>query len=461
MSGLRVLIVGASIAGPTAAYWFAKAGASVTVIERFPHLRTNGQNIDIRGVGVTVMRRMPGMEPAVRSKLVPVQGITVIGPNGKSIGTITPTGNPDQQSLISEYEILRGDLSRILYDLSVKDHPNNVRYIFDETITAITQKSPGGSVMVEFANGHIPPTEFDLVVAADGATSRTRALALGCSVRDYMQPVNAWAAFFTVLQKDCSDLLEGSSLGHGYTAVGGRFVAIAPRTATQSVDPNNNEGGNRVTLMGIYPRSSPKPMASFREAVAHGETCIKKCIAEQFRGAGWKTDLVMDGMLDPARCSEFYAAEMVQLKPPTLFKGRIVLVGDAGYASGPTGMGTSLAMAGAYILAGEVISHWNKNENDSLDRGLKAYEERMRRIVDKMARIPPFIPGVLAPYTAWGLWLRNAVFRLGCWSKGALDVVRRVSSRATAFQALPARGKESDDVEFFPEYDFGEGDEDK
>ncbi|KAM7211143.1 hypothetical protein V8F06_013476 [Rhypophila decipiens] len=446
MSGLRVLIVGASIAGPTAAYWFAKAGASVTVIERFPHLRTNGQNIDIRGVGVTVMRRMPGMEPAVRSKLVPAQGITVIGPNGKSIGTITPTGNPDQQSLISEYEILRGDLSRILYDLSVKDHPNNVRYIFDETITAITQQNPGGPVMFEFANDHNPPAEFDLVVAADGATSRTRALALGCSVRDYMQPVNAWAAFFTVLQKDSSDLLDGSSLGHGYTAVGGRFVAIAPRTATQSVDPdNNNNGGNRVTLMGIYPRSSPKLMASFREAVAQGETCIKKCIVEQFRGAGWKTDLVMDGMLDPSRCSEFYATEIVQLKPPTLYKGRVVLVGDAGYASGPTGMGTSLAMAGAYILAGEVMSHWNKNENDSLDRGLKAYEESMRRIVDKMARIPPFIPGVLAPYTAWGLWLRNAVFRLGCWSKGA----------------LPARGKEGDDVEFFPEYDFGEGDEDK
>lgn len=70
MSNLKVLVVGASIAGPTAAYWLAKAGADVTVIERFPSLRTSGQNIDIRSCGVTVMRKMAGMEEAVRAAVV-------------------------------------------------------------------------------------------------------------------------------------------------------------------------------------------------------------------------------------------------------------------------------------------------------------------------------------------------------------------------------------------------------
>ena len=68
MSQLKVLVVGASIAGPIAAYWLAKAGANITIIERFPHLRTNGQSIDIRTAGVTVMRKMLGMESAVRAK---------------------------------------------------------------------------------------------------------------------------------------------------------------------------------------------------------------------------------------------------------------------------------------------------------------------------------------------------------------------------------------------------------
>ena len=77
MSKLNVLVVGASIAGPTTAYWFAKAGASVTVIERFPELRTGGQSIDIRTAGVTVMRKIPGMEAAVRAKTTEIEGISM------------------------------------------------------------------------------------------------------------------------------------------------------------------------------------------------------------------------------------------------------------------------------------------------------------------------------------------------------------------------------------------------
>ncbi|KAJ5636081.1 uncharacterized protein N7484_009394 [Penicillium longicatenatum] len=100
------LKVGASIAGPTAAYWFAKAGANVTVIERFPALRTIGHNADIRVAGVTVMRRMPGMEAAVRARKAEIEGISFVDSKGRAYGTIRPTGNPDKQSLISEYEIL-------------------------------------------------------------------------------------------------------------------------------------------------------------------------------------------------------------------------------------------------------------------------------------------------------------------------------------------------------------------
>lgn len=70
MSNLNVLVVGASIAGPAAAYWLAKAGAHVTVIERFPYLRTSGQNVDIRSCGVTIMRKIPGMEETVRAAVM-------------------------------------------------------------------------------------------------------------------------------------------------------------------------------------------------------------------------------------------------------------------------------------------------------------------------------------------------------------------------------------------------------
>ena len=94
--------MGASVAGPTAAYWFAKAGASVTVIERFPKMRTGGLNIDIRTAGVTVMRKIPGMEAAVRAKITPLEGLSFVRDNGRRMGSsellAIPISNRSSQS---------------------------------------------------------------------------------------------------------------------------------------------------------------------------------------------------------------------------------------------------------------------------------------------------------------------------------------------------------------------------
>ena len=407
MSQLRVLVVGASIAGPMAAYWLAKAGAHVTVIERFPRLRTNGQGIDIRTTGVTIMRKIPGMEAAVRAKTTQLEGMSFVRDDGRSYGTIKATGNPDQQSLVSEYEIFRGDLAQILFDLS-RDN-ESVQYVFGEQIVSMQQnEQDDGPIKVEFANG-LTTSEYDLVVACDGATSKTRAMGFGGSVRDYIDPINSWAAFFSIEQ----DLIQGSKVGHGYSAVGGRFLGIG----------NDPAGGNRVTLMGIHPRDKRDVTLPFREAMKQGEEALKRFIAQHYKGAGWKTEEVMEAMMGS---SDFYANEMVQVKVPSLHKGRFVLVGDAGYAPGPTGTGTTLAMTGAYVLAGEV----GKYRGD-VAAGLKGYEERMRPIIDDMQKIPPLVPGVVAPQTAWGLWLRNNIFAFIAWTN-ILEYVQKFSGGSFA-----------------------------
>lgn len=398
---INVLIVGASIAGPTAAYWFAKAGAQVTVIERFPELRTNGQNVDIRTAGVNVMRKMPGLEEAVRAKSQQmVQGISIVDTNGRSFGTIKPSGNPDQQSLVSEYEIFRGDLSRILFDMT-KDN-ENIRYVFGEHIVSMRQKEDeDGPVTVEFANG-LPTAEYDLVVACDGATSRTRAMALGCGVRDHIETRNSWVAFFTIQE----DLIGGSQIGQAYSAVGGRFLALG----------NDPSGATRVILMGVNLADDYAAASPFRDAAAAGDNALKRFLAQLYRGAGWRADEVM------ARVDEwedFYATETVQVKTPQLHRGRAVLVGDAGYAPGPTGAGTTLAMAGAYVLAGEVAAH-----GGDLAAALRAYEEKMRPLIRDMQTIPPLVPTIFAPKTAWGIWLRNTIFAIVVWTR-ILDLVQR------------------------------------
>ncbi|KAI3397453.1 hypothetical protein diail_10784 [Diaporthe ilicicola] len=398
MSDLEVLVVGASVAGPTAAYWLAKAGARVTIIERFPELRTGGQNVDIRTAGVSVMRKMPGMEAAVRSKNTGMEGISIVNDDSRPIATIRATGDPDQQSLVSEYEIFRGDLARILFDMT-KDN-ERINYVFGEQIASVQQKDENGPMTVEFANGR-PTTQYDLVVACDGATSRTRAMGLGCGVRDHITSLDCWAAYFSMEK----DLLGGSKMAQGWNTTGGRFFGVGP-------DPS---GVTRVMAQVVHPRNSKDATLPFREASKQGADALKAFVARQFSGAEWKTDEILKGMMES---DDFYASEIVQVKVPSLYNGRFVLVGDAGYAPGPTGTGTSLAMAGAYVLAGEVSRH-----KGNLGAGLRGYEERMRPIIDDLQRIPPGVPWVMAPQTAWGIWFRNTVLIILCWGMAFSGIV--------------------------------------
>jgi 2-polyprenyl-6-methoxyphenol hydroxylase-like FAD-dependent oxidoreductase len=260
MSGLKVLVVGASIAGPTTAYWLAKAGVKVTVIERFSKLRTSGQAVDIRTAGVSVMRKMTGMEAEVRANSTQEEGVSFVREDGRPYGTIRATGNPDQQSLISEFEIFRGNLAKILFDLTKNNE--NINYVFDEQVASVKQdETENGPITVEFSSGS-KTSEYDLVVACDGATSRTRAMGFECGVRDHIVPTKCWAAYFSIKQ----DLLQGSKVGQGYSAVGGRFISVGS-------DPS---GSSRVMLMGMYPRDERDTTLPFRQAMNQGDDALKK-----------------------------------------------------------------------------------------------------------------------------------------------------------------------------------------
>ena len=61
MVKLKILICGGGLAGNTLAFWPTRQQHDITVLERFPNLRLTGLQIDIRGHGVDVMKRM-GLE---------------------------------------------------------------------------------------------------------------------------------------------------------------------------------------------------------------------------------------------------------------------------------------------------------------------------------------------------------------------------------------------------------------
>ncbi|KAI6779282.1 uncharacterized protein J7T54_001012 [Emericellopsis cladophorae] len=277
----------------------------------------------------------------------PIEGFAFVRENGHPYGVIRSTGNSDQQSLLSEYEIFRDDLSRILYD-KTKDNPN-ISCVFGEQISSLQHgEKDNGPIKVGFATT-MPPAEYDLVVACDGATSRTRALGLGIGLRDHARHLNVWAAYFSTKHV----YFDGSKLGHAHNA-------------------------------------------------APGNKALKKYAMEEFGGMGWIMPRLMRE--DMEATDDFYAREWIQVNPPTLPKGRFTMVGDAGYDGAP-GAGTSLALADGYVLAGEL----SQSKGD-VAAGLKAYEDRIRPIFEDMHKLPSGGMSFMAPQTQWWLALRNTFF---------------------------------------------------
>ena len=118
----------------------------------------------------------------------------------------------------------------------------------------------------------------------------------------------------------------------------------------------------------------------------------KELLRNHFTGAGWQCDALLSAA-DEA--DDFYFDSFVQVRMPAISQGRVALVGDAGYCASPlSGMGTSLALVGAYVLAGEL------GAADSPDVGrirtaFARYESVMRPYIDRCQDLPNGIDGYL------------------------------------------------------------------
>jgi len=154
----RVLVSGAGVAGPALSYWLAVHGWSTTVVERSTELRDAGQNIDVRGAGREVLRRM-GLEDAVRAAGTGEVGTQFIGDEGEVIASFD-AGENDTDGATAELEILRGELGRLLHERT----RDTTEYVFGDEITGLDEHADG--VTATFRHG--APRTFDLVVVPSG-----------------------------------------------------------------------------------------------------------------------------------------------------------------------------------------------------------------------------------------------------------------------------------------------------
>ncbi|OIW29452.1 monooxygenase [Coniochaeta ligniaria NRRL 30616] len=393
MSTFRVLIIGGGIAGPSLAFWLNRLSGfqgveyAVTIVERSPNLRAQGQQIDLRGQGLTAMRLM-GLEKQIREKVVPEEGVQLLDKTGRQMAVLkaNKTGK-GMQSVTSEFEIMRGDLVRILYDIT-KDKN---KYIFGATVTKL-EDIDGDQVRVTFSDGS--GENYDLVVGADGQNSRTRRMMPGADATDPFTSLGLYMAYFTVPRIESDS--EYACVHH---AVDNRVIFT--------------RADNPKTIQCALAILASSPLAHKIRAVMKASiTDQKKAWAEVFSDAGWQGPRFVNYLLNGSLSDEsFYTYELGRVKTQTWCKGRVVLLGDAAFCPSPlTGFGTSLAMVGAYVLAGELGQHMHDGRVVDVPAALEAYDRTLRPLVDQVQKLPPGVPSIFYPKTEWGIWFFQMIF---------------------------------------------------
>ncbi|WP_410615313.1 FAD-dependent monooxygenase [Amycolatopsis sp. lyj-109] len=331
----NVLISGAGVAGGTLAWFLARAGWAVTVVERAPGPRTGGQAIDVRGVALDVVDEL-GLGDRLRALRTRMRGMSMVDGDGHELFRSEEHTFSSGRLDSADFEVLRDDVVGMLLEAP------GVEFVFGDSITALTEEAHG--VRVEFERGGF--RTFDLVVGADGLHSAVRRLAFGPEA-DFTRHLGQYLAIFPA---DNFLGLEDRQVWFRHEHTGGAVYPVRDNTEL------------RVTL-GFG--SDPLPRMTVPEQ--------KRLVAERLAGIGWKVPKLLEAM---AAADVFYFDAMAQIHLERWSAGRVVLVGDAGYcASALSGQGTSLALVGAYVLAQELGRAGH-------DEAFAAYERRMRPFVD-------------------------------------------------------------------------------
>ncbi|MFD1886074.1 FAD-dependent monooxygenase [Paenibacillus wenxiniae] len=333
----KILISGASIAGPTLAYWLSRYGFDVTVVELSKTVRNGGYPVDVRGTAVDVAEQM-GIYAHLQEKNIHSEKISFLHPDGSTAGVMRPimlTGG----SATRDIDLPRGELTAALYNLTLKQP---IEYRFDDSITAMHEDDDG--VHVSFRSGK--QDTFDLVIGADGMHSNTRRLLFGDE-----------APFTRYLGYCFGGFTVPNTMGLAYESV---VYALPGRYAILSVVKDSD---TVHAFLNFATEDTPD--------IDHRDTGQqRKRIADCFAGEGWMIPELVQHML---HADDFYFDTVSQIHLPHWHEGRVALVGDAAHApSFLTGQGSSLAMVGAYILAGELAIHANYED------GFIAYERIMR-----------------------------------------------------------------------------------
>lgn len=337
MKNKNVLISGAGVAGLTLAYWLKKFGFNTTLIEKHPVLRTGGYKIDIRGAALEILKKMDLHQQVLENRTAIRRAISV-DEAGQQVAEMSADFSGSRIEGV-DIEIMRCQLCRLL-----KESVGEIECLFGEVITALEETSVGINVTFEKSS----PRLFDIIIGADGLHSNVRRLGFGPESL-FSKEFGVYVAVFSIpnfLKLDTAEIEHFSNQ---------RFLNLY-----------KDKNDSHVTVSLAF--SSPEPF-DLRSSQAQ-----KQQICKVFADFGWEMQKILAAMNES---QDFYFDSTAQIHMPAWSKGRIALVGDAAYSPTPmSGQGTSIAIIGAYVLAGELAE-----AKGDFKKAFQNYESQLRPFI--------------------------------------------------------------------------------
>lgn len=333
----KVLVSGASFAGLTTAWWMNKMGYSVTIVEIGNHLKMGGTPVDIKDSTVDIVKRM-GLFEQIKANRLHLKKWDFKNADDITESSILLDELPD-----NGFEIERDTLLNMLFDTIKSD----VDFKFNNSITALNETEE--HIEATFKDG--TKQNYDLVVGCDGIHSAVRKIWFGEEA--------AYAHF----------------LGQYFSIAIVNKLLIEESTLQLYAEPNKgimlNAYNNKTDIVFTFRPEKEIPY-NFRDTEQQ-----KQIVLEQFEGMGWRAAELQKELL---HSRSFYFDKFCQVKMSSWTKGKVALVGDAGYCASPAaGMGGSLAIIGAAALADAFEKH-----DRQVDAAFASYNENLRPFIEEV-----------------------------------------------------------------------------
>ncbi|OAV98256.1 hypothetical protein PTTG_00308 [Puccinia triticina 1-1 BBBD Race 1] len=355
----RVLISGSGIGGLVAAYWLAKAGASVTVLERASEIRREGHIIGIRKMAIPIVESM-GLGETLRERMTGELGLKIVNGLDRAWASIPVS----EAGFTTPLMIHRGELVSALHDVT-KD---KVSFIYGDSIDTIEEI--GDTLRVTLTNRKSQPLHCDVLLVAEGMRSRTRSkifdagsqapiLKLGLVVASFSYKSDQpWARCYHIPnQRAILIRPDRQGISHAHTIC---------RASDKLVGPTTSKEQQRGQFLRLFEKT------------------------------GWESEKITK---DLSEAGDLHIQEVAQVKCKVWSKGRTVLVGDSAYCPSPIGgMGATAAIVGGYLLAAELA----KNPADP-QAAFRAYEYSLRPWIEFIHKPGPMVAKRGFPETRFGI----------------------------------------------------------